>query len=131
MSASVLSARPALGHVLVVDDDPKFSSIAVRTLERAGYRCTTGATGEQALRAVQENPPDAIVLDLVIPRPNGIEVCRTLRATGWAGAVIIVSSRHGPADRALAAAVGGDAFLGKPFLLDDLVYAVDTLIRPL
>lgn len=131
MNATLVSARSSLGHVLVVDDDPKFTSIAVRTLERAGYRCTTGASGEQALRAAQDNPPDAIVLDLVMPRPNGIEVCHRLRTSGWAGGVIIVSARNDPADRAVAAAAGADAFLGKPFLLDDLVYAVDTLVRPL
>ncbi|HEX6325733.1 MAG TPA: response regulator [Jiangellaceae bacterium] len=131
MNTTLVSARSSLGHVLVVDDDPKFTSIAVRTLERAGYRCTTGASGEQALRAAQDNPPDAIVLDLVMPRPNGIEVCDRLRTSGWAGGVIIVSARNGAADRAIAAAAGADAFLGKPFLLDDLVYAVDTLVRPL
>lgn len=131
MTTTLAGAPPSLGLVLVVDDDPKFTSLAVRTLERAGYRCTTGASGEQALRAVQHNPPDAVVLDLMMPGPNGLEVCRQLRNAGWAGGVIIVSARKAPADRAVAAEAGADAFLGKPFLLDDLVYAVDMVLRPL
>jgi DNA-binding response OmpR family regulator len=119
------------GLVLVVDDDPKFAGIAVRVLARAGYECVTGESGDQAMRAVREHRPDAIVLDVMIPYLSGIDVCRRLRADGWAGAVIIVSARSSPADRATAARAGADTFLGKPFPLSDLVSAVDTLLgRP-
>jgi DNA-binding response OmpR family regulator len=119
------------GLVLVVDDDSKFAGIAVRVLVRAGYECVTGESGDQAMRAVREHRPDAIVLDVMIPYLSGIDVCRRLRADGWAGAVIIVSARSSPADRATAARAGADTFLGKPFPLSELVSAVDTLLgRP-
>jgi len=119
------------GLVLVVDDDAKFAGIAVRVLARAGYECVTGESGDEAMRAVREHGPDAVVLDVMIPYLSGIDVCRRLRADGWGGAVIIVSARSSPADRATAASAGADTFLGKPFPLSELVSAVDTLLgRP-
>ena len=113
------------GLVLVVDDDRKFARIVVRFLERAGYQCLTAESGTQALLATHEQQPDAIVLDVMIPPPDGIEVCRELRAEGWTGGVVMVSARSSPADRSTAVAAGADAFLGKPFPLNDLVSAVD------
>jgi len=113
--------------VLVVDDDSKFAGIVVRILQRAGYRCVTAESGDQALLAVRDQQPDAIVLDVMIPPPTGIEVCRQLRAEGWPGGVIMVSARSSPADRATAVAAGADTFLGKPFPLNDLVAMVDKL----
>ncbi|WP_158553925.1 response regulator transcription factor [Micromonospora deserti] len=118
------------GVVLVVEDDRKLARIVVRMLERAGYRCVTGASADQALRAVDEHHPDAIVLDVMIPGPTGIEVCRHLRADGWVGGVIMISARSSPADRATATAAGADAFLGKPFPLAQLVSTVDNVVRP-
>jgi DNA-binding response OmpR family regulator len=120
-------APAARGRVLVVDDDPKFASVAVRSLERAGYECVTGESGDQALWAVFEHKPDVIVLDVMMPHPSGIEVCRHLRARGWTGGLVIVSARSNPADRATAVRAGADAFLGKPFPLGELVAAVDAL----
>ena len=118
------------GRVLVVDDDPKFASVAVRSLERAGYECVTGESGDQALWAVFEHRPDVIVLDVMMPHPSGIEVCRHLRARGWTGGVVIVSARSNPDDRATATRAGADVFLGKPFPLSDLVDAVGALAPP-
>ena len=80
------------GRVLVVDDDPKFVRIAVRRLERAGYDCVTGESGDHALWAVADQRPDVIVLDVMMPHPSGIEVCRHLRADGWTGGVVVVSA---------------------------------------
>jgi two-component system response regulator MprA len=117
------------GLVLVVDDDPKFARVAARVLVRAGYECVTGESGDQALRAMRDHRPDAVVLDVMMPYPTGIEVCRRLRADGWAGPVIMVSALSSPAERATAARAGADTFLGKPFPLHDLVSAVDTLLR--
>ena len=114
-------------HVLVVDDDPKFVRIVVRRLERAGYDCATGESGDHALWAVLGDRPDVIVLDVMMPHPSGIEVCRHLRASGWTGGVVIVSARSSAADRAAAQRAGADVFLAKPFPLDELVAAVDGL----
>ena len=117
------------GLVLVVDDDPKFATIAMRILQRTGHRCVRAESGTQALQAVREHRPDAIVLDVMIPAPDGLDVCRQLRSDGWLGGVVMVSARRSPADRATAVGAGADVFLGKPFPLDDLVSAVDTLVR--
>jgi DNA-binding response OmpR family regulator len=119
------------GLVLVVDDDRKFAAIAMRILQRTGYRCVRAESGDQALRAVREHRPAAIVLDVMIPPPDGLDVCRQLRAEGWTGGVVMVSARRNPADRAAAVGAGADEFLGKPFPLDDLVAAVERLMpRP-
>jgi DNA-binding response OmpR family regulator len=124
--------RPPSPHpvVLVVDDDLKFADIVVRRLERAGYDCVTGESGDQALWAVLEHRPRTIVLDVMMPHPSGIEVCRHLRADGWTGGVVIMSARSNPDDRATAVRAGADAFLAKPFALDDLVATVDSLTAP-
>ena len=123
---SVPDIRPGL--VLVVDDDPKFATIAMRILQRMGHRCVRAESGLEALRAVREHRPDAIVLDVMIPAPDGLDVCRQLRSDGWAGGVVMVSARRSPSDRATAVGAGADVFLGKPFPLDDLVSAVDSLV---
>ena len=115
------------GPVLVVDDDPKFVRIVVRCLERAGYECATAQSGDEALGAMLELKPRAIVLDVMMPGRSGIDVCQRLRAEGWAGGIIIVSARSNSADRADAARAGADAFLAKPFPLTELVAAVDEL----
>lgn len=115
--------------VLVVDDDPKFAGIAVRALERSGYQCVTRGSGDQVLGAVQDHDPGAIVLDVMIPPPDGLDVCRQLRAEGWTGGIVMVSARRSPADRDAAFRAGADTFLGKPFPLDDLVSAVDSAVQ--
>jgi DNA-binding response OmpR family regulator len=118
------------GRVLVVDDDPKFAGIVVRCLDRAGYECVVADSGDQALLAVLEHHPDAIVLDVMMPPPDGIEVCRQLRADGWTGGIVMVSARSNPADHDVAVRVGADEFLGKPFPLVELVSAIDNLVGP-
>ena len=130
MTGSTRDVNAAGRRVLVVDDDPKFVHIVVRRLELAGYECVSGESGDQALWAVLDDRPDVIVLDVMMPHPSGIEVCRHLRAAGWTGGVVIVSARNSIPDRAAAVRAGANAFLGKPFPLDDLVAAVDALARP-
>jgi two-component system, OmpR family, response regulator len=117
-------------RVLVVDDDPKFVDIVVRCLERAGYDCVTGESGDHALWAVLDHRPDVIVLDVMMPHPSGIEVCRHLRADGWTGGIVIVSARNSDSDRTAAQRAGADVVLAKPFPLDELLAAVETLVRP-
>jgi two-component system, OmpR family, response regulator len=124
------SSRLPRPVVLVVDDDPKFAAIAIRVLRRTGYDCVRADSGDQALSAVREHRPEAIVLDVMIPPPDGLDVCRRLRADGWSGGVVMVSARRSPTDRAVAVRAGADAFLGKPFPLDDLLTAIGRLTTP-
>ena len=99
-----------------------------RALLLASYDTAVAATGDQALWAVLNHEPAAMVLDVMIPHPSGIEVCRHLRNQGWSGAVVVVSARSSPADRDAAFRAGADAFLAKPFALTDLVATVEDLI---
>jgi DNA-binding response OmpR family regulator len=128
MSISTTEGHPATGRVLVVDDDPKFVAIVARFLERAGYECVVAESGHQALQAVREHSLDAIVLDLMMPGPSGIEVCRRLRAEGWDGGIVIVSARSNSADRAEGIRVGADAFLSKPFPLSELASTIEEIV---
>lgn len=119
--------RGSAPSVVVVDDDTKLVRILTRALERAGYDCTVAASGDQALWAVAANEPDALVLDVMIPHPGGVEVCRHLRHNGFTGGIVVISARGNPQDRAAARRAGADAFLAKPFSLADLARVVGTL----
>jgi DNA-binding response OmpR family regulator len=127
--AQKVTVDPRNRRVLVVDDDPKFAGLVARYLERAGYECAISASGAEALIAVPALDPHTIVLDLMIPAPSGLQVSRQLRAEGWTGGIIIVSARTNPTDRATAASVGADVFLGKPFPLAELEATIDALHR--
>jgi DNA-binding response OmpR family regulator len=114
--------------VLVVDDDNKLADVMVRGLERGGYECTVAGSGDQALWAVLGRRPDVIVLDVMIPHPSGIEVCRHLRQIGWDGFIVVVSARSNSGDVEAATRAGADRFLPKPFAMADLVATVDALV---
>jgi two-component system OmpR family response regulator len=117
-------------RVLVVDDDAKFAAVVVRALARAGFACVTASSGGEALDWIATVHPDALVLDVMIPPPNGYEVCARLRAEGWRHAIVMVSARHNPADVEMARRAGADDFLAKPFPLAELVAAVQRLTAP-
>lgn len=125
MTTTDVTAR----SVLVVDDDDKLSALLVRSLERAGYSCLSAGSGDQALWAVSAHAPDALVLDVMIPHPSGVEVCRHLRSVGYEGAIVVMSGRSNPQDRAAAERAGADRFLAKPFVLGELSTVVDDIIE--
>jgi DNA-binding response OmpR family regulator len=117
-------------HVLIVEDDHKLAAVLARSLQRAGYACTIAESGDQALWAVDARPPDALVVDVMIPHPSGIEVCRHLRRSGFDGPIVVISARSNADDRAAAQRAGADRFLAKPFALAELVSTLDSLIDP-
>ena len=114
-------------RVLVVEDDERLGPLVGRMLARAGYVWELATTGDDALRAMRERRPDAVVVDVMIPHPDGIEVCRQFRRDGWAGPMLAMSARNSPDDRRRVLAAGADAFLAKPFPLGDLVASLDGL----
>jgi DNA-binding response OmpR family regulator len=128
MTRPATARDSATRRVLVVDDDPKFVDIVVRFLKRVGYECAVAKSGDAALHAMGEQALDAIVLDVMMPGTSGIEVCRRLRADGWAGGIVVVSARSNSADRAQAMLAGADAFLAKPFPLIELASTIDELV---
>jgi DNA-binding response OmpR family regulator len=130
IDASAIEPQPLRpgANVLVVDDDEKLASVIVRFLERAGYRCTTARSGDEALWALNRSTPDAIVMDVMIPHPSGIEVCRHMRAEGYPGPIVVISARSTTGDRAAASRAGATLFLAKPFPLSELVSSLATVI---
>jgi DNA-binding response OmpR family regulator len=116
-------------RVLVVDDDRTVSDVVCRYLERAGYRVTQAGDGVAALAAVARDQPDLVVLDLMLPKIDGLEVCRRLR-TGADGVPIVMLTALGEeADRVLGLQVGADDYVTKPFSPRELVLRVQSVLR--
>lgn len=125
---AAVAVRPvAAPLVLVVEDDERLGALVGRMLDRAGYAWELATTGDDALRAMRERRPDAVVVDVMIPHPDGIEVCRQFRRDGWAGPLLAMSARNSPDDRRRVLAAGADGFLAKPFPLGELVASLDDL----
>jgi len=108
-------------RVLVVEDEPKMASLIERALVREGYAVDLAGTGEEALWASDEVNYDAIVLDAMIPPPDGFEVCRRMRADGRWNPVLMLTARDGVNDRVRGLDAGADDYLTKPFVLSELM----------
>ena len=115
-------------HVLVVDDEPQILRALQTNLRGAGYEVTTAATGEEALAAAAIRPPEAVILDLVLPDARGTEVCRELRR--WSTAPIVVLSAVGDEHEKVAALdAGADDYVTKPFGVDELLARLRAALR--
>jgi DNA-binding response OmpR family regulator len=116
-------------RILVVDDDPTVSDVVRRYLERAGYDVVLAADGLAALDAYARAAPDLVVLDLMLPGLDGLEVCRRLR-TGPGGVPIIMLTALGEeSDRVLGLQLGADDYVTKPFSPRELVLRVQSVLR--
>jgi len=115
-------------RVLVVEDAPEFLEMLVPLLEREGYRTETASDGEAAVEAARSFEPDLIVLDLTLPRLDGVEVCRQVRLFSDAY-IIMVTSRVDEVDRVVGLEVGADDYLSKPFSPRELVARVRAMLR--
>jgi two-component system KDP operon response regulator KdpE len=114
--------------VLVVDDEPQILRALQTNLRGAGYEVATAATAEQALSTAAMRPPDAVILDLVLPDMSGIEVCRELRS--WSSAPVLVLSVVGDeAEKVAALDAGADDYVQKPFGIDELLARLRALLR--
>jgi two-component system KDP operon response regulator KdpE len=115
-------------RVLVVDDEPQILRALQTSLRGAGYEVDTATTGEQALTAAAVRPPDAVILDLVLPDRRGTDVSRELRA--WSSAPIIVLSVVGDEQEKVAALdAGADDYVTKPFGVDELLARLRAALR--
>jgi two-component system response regulator MprA len=115
--------------VLLVDDDPGILLSVRRALEFEGYQVPTAADGVEALASIERDPPDAVVLDVTMPRLDGLQVCRHLRAEGDKTPILVLTARHAVADRVAGLDAGADDYLVKPFALDELLARVRALLR--
>lgn len=115
--------------VLVIEDDPDQRRLFERMLVASGWRVATAPDGETGLDAARAHHPDAIVLDVMMPRLNGFQACRQLKAdTALAGIpVVMCTSKDQPADQYWATEVGADAFLAKPVDIQRLVQMLERL----
>jgi DNA-binding response OmpR family regulator len=113
----------------VIDDDATVAQVVVAYLERAGVVAEHAADGPAALTAAAENPPDAVVLDLMLPGIDGLEVCRRLRAARADLPVLMLTARGEEEDRVLGLETGADDYVVKPFSPRELVLRVQSLLR--
>jgi two-component system KDP operon response regulator KdpE len=115
-------------HVLVVDDEPQFLRALQTNLRGAGYEVSTAATAEDALSAAALKPPEAVILDLLLPDGRGTDVCRELRR--WTDAPIIVVSAVGEeAEKIAALDAGADDYVTKPFAIGELLARLRAVLR--
>ena len=118
----------AKSTILVVDDEEDIRELVELNLRREGYRVSMCETGEQALERVSTNAPDAIILDLMLPGLDGIEVCKQLRAQSQVP-IIMVTARVEEIDRLLGLELGADDYICKPFSPREVVARVKAVLR--
>jgi two-component system OmpR family response regulator len=116
-------------RVLVAEDDVKMAGLLKRGLEEEGYAVDVARTGTEALWAGTENPYDAILLDVMLPDLDGLEVCRQLRTANRWAPVIMLTARDAVPDRVAGLDVGADDYVTKPFSFSELLARLRALMR--
>jgi len=116
-------------RILVVDDDRAVRESLRRSLQFNGYQVDLAADGQQALDALADQRPDAMVLDVMMPRVDGLEVARRLRGTGDDLPILVLTARDAVSDRVAGLDAGADDYLPKPFALEELMARVRALLR--
>jgi len=116
-------------RILVIEDDKKIASFVVNGLKQSGYAVDHAADGEAGLLLARSHVHDAAVVDLMLPRLDGLSLIQQLRAEGWRSPVLILSARVSVDDRVKGLQVGGDDYLTKPFAFSELLARVQALIR--
>src|SRR5215213_3612338 len=116
-------------QILVVDDEPAVRDSLDRALRLEGYKVELAADGAEALDTLGAGTPDAVVLDLMMPRLDGLEVCRRMRAAGDRTPVLVLTARDGVTDRVKGLDAGADDYLVKPFALDELLARLRAMVR--
>ena len=122
-------AEDALARVLVVDDEPALRDALESSLAFEGYEVTTASDGLEALDVIAEKSPDLVLLDIMMPRMDGLTTVRRLRARGDTVPVLMLTARDAVGDRVTGLDVGADDYLAKPFELDELLARVRALLR--
>lgn len=118
--------------ILVVDDDPHIRDLLSFALSKAGTRVAEAGDGEEALAAAERSPPDLMILDINMPRMDGLELCRRLRASGGGLSnlpVLFLSSRDEAVDRIVGLEIGGDDYVVKPFSPREVVARVGAILK--
>ncbi len=116
-------------RILVVEDEARIASLISRGLRLEGYQVEVAPNGETALDKAFGNPPDLIVLDVMLPDIDGLEVCRQLRIAGADEPVLMLTAKDAIPDRVAGLDAGADDYLVKPFALDELLARIRALLR--
>ena len=128
-----LSTPPQFGVdgrlVLVAEDDRAVRDSLERALRVAGYRVRSAVDGSDALAHIAQERPDVLIVDVMMPKVDGLELCRTLRERGDRTPILILTARREVSDRVAGLDAGADDYLGKPFALEELLARIRALLR--
>ncbi|HEV3357242.1 MAG TPA: response regulator transcription factor [Pseudonocardiaceae bacterium] len=116
-------------RILVVDDDRAVRESLRRSLQFNGYQVELASDGVHAMEQIEAQRPDALVLDVMMPRLDGLEVCRRLRSTGDDLPILVLTARDAVSDRVAGLDAGADDYLPKPFALEELLARLRALLR--
>lgn len=115
--------------IAIIDDDESVRRSLVLNLELEGFRTVTGADGEEGLSIVKEKSPDLIILDVMMPKKDGLETCKEIRNAGISTPLILLTARSTEVDKVLGLDLGADDYLAKPFGMRELIARVKALLR--
>jgi two-component system response regulator VicR len=115
-------------RILVIDDEPPIVDLLVYNLRRAGYHTLVARDGEEGLTVARRERPNLIILDLMLPRLDGLEVCRAIRRE-WDAPIIMLTARESEIDRVVGLELGADDYVVKPFSVRELMVRVKNVLR--
>jgi len=115
-------------HVLFVEDDPEIRALVAHVLCRSGFRATVAQSGDEMDRVMSADSVDLLILDIMLPKEDGLSLCRRVRAAGSLP-IIMLTARGGEIDRVVGLEIGADDYLTKPFSSNELVARIRALLR--
>jgi two-component system alkaline phosphatase synthesis response regulator PhoP len=116
-------------HILIVDDEEHLADALAHNLQFEGFSTTIAYDGDEGLHLARTIQFDLIILDIMMPKLDGLEVCRRLRATGSKVPILFLTAKSADADRLLGLKVGADDYVAKPFLLEELILRIHGIFR--
>ena len=116
-------------HILIVDDEEHLADALAHNLQFEGFSTTVAYDGEEGLSLARTMQFDLVILDVMMPKLDGLEVCRRLRATGSRVPILFLTAKAADADRLLGLKVGADDYVAKPFLLEELILRIHGVFR--
>ena len=115
--------------ILIIEDDPTMQRVLKDNFEFSGYEARTVADGGQAIQAIFDSKPDLIVLDIMLPRINGFDICRRIRKEGLTTPIIMLTAKSQESDIVLGLNLGADDYVAKPFSIDVLLARASACLR--
>jgi DNA-binding response OmpR family regulator len=115
--------------IAIIEDDESVRKSLVMNLELEGFRVVTAPDGEEGLKLVRDNKPDLVVLDVMMPKKDGLQTCKELRNSGNSTPLILLTARSAEVDKVLGLELGADDYLAKPFGMAELMARIRALLR--